>query len=969
MKRALLCLIAAALCLISPALAEEILTLPDGLNRIEAEAFAGDLSISQVVVPEGVLSIGSRAFVGSGLIEITLPESLTQIADDVFEGCETVTAAVIENSYAHEWCKTNHNDYMLVMDYLYTLRDDQIVITAYTGTDADVVIPETIDGMPVVEIAARAFRGNTGLVSVSIPDSVTAIGYRTFEGCVNLESVRMPEALTSIGGECFNSCAKLAEIFIPDKVQFIGNGAFDGCTGLSRVYAEAGQNGATVISLYGIPFIDGRDATLRLFQYATDTGALSLGVSQYLGDGAEYTLPESIGDVTVTGIEADAFEGCETLTKVTLGEGVLTIGSRAFADSGLTEIVLPENLTEIADDAFDGCEGAAFSVVYGSYAHEWCAAKGFSVQFPATSEALFECTVSESGAYITGYTGSDPFVCVPESIGGAAVVNVSLRDNALVETLILPDGMTEIAGNAFENCAALTHVVIPDSVTKIGNWAFANCVSLLEIELPDGITEMEARVFYFCTALERVNLPAGMTSIPYGFLEECSSVTEFEIPDHIVKIETAALKKTGITSIDIPESVTEIGPHAFFGCEGLTEVTVPESVVIVDHDAFAKCTNLVSVSLPENLETLAQYAFWDCASLKELVIPEKVTAVEDWLFSGCTSLERVSIPADVTSIGQNAFYGCESLAEIDLPDGLTFIDCYAFYNCTGLTELSIPSTVITIEDHAFCGCTGLTELVIPEGVEELHHDVFSDCTSLRTVSLPTTLKLLISPLATGAHSSLTYTVIEGSHAHDWCVENELSIRVAAAASSFTYTESDGCATITGYTGASTLAILPTEIDGIPVTAIADGAFSGNTTLREVIIPGCIKTVGANAFSSSKINTVTVQAGVETIGDSAFQYCYSLTGISVGEGVKSIGADAFNNCQYLASVALPDSLASIGDRAFAFCYTLKSLCVPAGVTSIGANAFAACSNLVVTVTENSPAHDYCEANSVSFVLAE
>ena len=178
---------------------------------------------------------------------------------------------------------------------------------------------------------------------------------------------------------------------------------------------------------------------------------------------------------------------------------------------------------------------------------------------------------------------------------------------------------------------------------------------------------------------------------------------------------------------------------------------------------------------------------------------------------------------------------------------------------------------------------------------------------------------------------------------------------------FTFTTKNGEVTITGFTGSRVVEI-PAKIEGLPVRAIGDFAFSGKLHQSNIEIPDSVTSIGSFAFADC-INLMQI-----SIGESAFCGCRSLTSIAIPTGVTSIGRFAFADCTSLTSVTIPDSVTSIEDYAFDSCVSLASVIIPDGVTSIGRSVFGGCTSLTsVTIPANlTGIDDYVFSESTSLV---
>ena len=145
-------------------------------------------------------------------------------------------------------------------------------------------------------------------------------------------------------------------------------------------------------------------------------------------------------------------------------------------------------------------------------------------------------------------------------------------------------------------------------------------------------------------------------------------------------------------------------------CYSLTSVTIPNSVTNIGDSAFEDCAGLTSVTIPNSVTSIGDNVFYGCASLTNVTIRNSVTSIGDYAFYGCTSLTSVTIPNSVTSIGSDAFYGCTNLTKVAIGTGVASIGTQAFYDCTSLTSLTIPSSVTNIGGSAFLNCTNLTSV-------------------------------------------------------------------------------------------------------------------------------------------------------------------------------------------------------------------------------------------------------------------
>ena len=238
----------------------------------------------------------------------------------------------------------------------------------------------------------------------------------------------------------------------------------------------------------------------------------------------------------------------------------------------------------------------------------------------------------------------------------------------------------------------------------------------------------------------------------------------------VTRIYSNAFKKTAITTVIIPDSVTSIGASAFDGCYNLKSITIPDSVTRIGDRAFDGCYSLMRVDI-SNIEAWCNISFGSSSAnplyyakklylnntlVKELVIPDNVTSVGDNAFKHCSSLTSVVIGNGVSSIGYDAFAYCSSLTSVVLGDSVTTIRSCAFFDCSSLTSITIPEG--DIGSKAFYNCSSLMSVIIGDGVTSISASAFSGCDRLRSIAIPDSVTSIGSS-AFEYCSSLTSVVI------------------------------------------------------------------------------------------------------------------------------------------------------------------------------------------------------------------
>ncbi len=887
------------------------------------------------------------------------------------------------------------------------------ILKRYTGRDEMIEIPEGIH-----TIGEGALKGCVSLKKVLLPQGLKYISPDAFKGCRRLEEVVIPEGVTAIGRYAFHRCHALKRILLPLSVQELGECAFLYCDslqeaqvpGVRRFGMAALANGMSLEKLVISRAIE-TDCICDIF-----TGCARVKEIAF-ADGEHYFLPNVVEaasetfflpplmklvvqDIVLRMMEleyrtlirfrinikhVEVPEGIEILAKssfydlrgivdIKLPQSLHLIESRAFRNCiGLTQVILQNDTVLIEKDAFRNCTALRSVQTSDGSVYVFRGLSDIDRIKPGTTQPVL-VPLSEipesvrvihrqvlgnfriSGTILLQYLGAESRVIIPEGI--TRIAEEAFAGIETIDKVILPESLREIGAEAFRGCLLLQTITLPKGLHSIDTGAFTDCVKLLRIEIPDQIHTLPDRIFRHCKALQEVCLPEGLTQIGERAFYGCQS-----------------LKK-----ITLPESLTRIEKMAFYRC-GLREIRIPAATEFIENLAFAK-SNLQKVQIAGGYKTGHHYGidiFGDCTRLKTLILEEGVCHIPDKFAYGCTALTRLILPKTLNSVGRHAVEGSRFLeqwkqhitetentilwngqhleGEVYIPDTVTMIAGGAFYGNTKITAIYLSEQVQSIGAAAFKGCTALQRVVLPSKITHLEPEVFSGCSALEEVFVADSLDKCHFPewqfigerafyqCGNLQQIQLAQTVTIEKEALYGCVALQNTVVNPAL-------WAGECAF------ANTMLAAHLE-NGLFV--VGNLIVSGADCVGDLVIPDGIKGISPYAFSGNRaVNNVLFPESLQWIGEGAFFGCSSLQP-HLPEHLHTIEAHAFEKCCALKEIQC--AAYQIGEAAFAGCAALIRAHLPL-IKRLEKRLFTGCINLETCLCENAEEiQSFCFSNCI------
>ena len=600
----------------------------------------------------------------------------------------------------------------------YALNEDGAsysVIGRGKCSDAELIIPEEYQGLPVTRIGVDAFWNDAIVTSAFIPDTVTVMESYAFNGCGNLVSIRLSNSLTSIIRRTFESCANLASIEIPASVKVIESEAFRYCDKID------------VIIIHN---------TLETIQDDAFYGADSITNAYYTGTEEEWL------NITI-GVNNEVFK------HATMHYNYCTAGE-AHSWQEAT------------------CAKPATCILCGTTTGETVA---HTPGAEATCESAQICTVcKEELAPATGHTEVVDEAVAPTCTAtgltegkSCSVCNKVLVKQEVIEAL--NHDMLDPTCAKPATCARCKYVA-PDALANGHTFVGDNC-SVCGAQKPSEGFEFTKDTDSFYGSYYKITK-----------IGSCAD-TEVIIPDVYERLPVKHIGynvfvRSEITSIVIPESIELIDAFAFNICSNLTELNIPASVIYIDEEAIVSCSALERInvaeanpvyksvdgvvytkdgktlvkypmgkkdevfSIPAGVMNIEEDAFANTVNLKKVILPEGMTKVDVFAFNACASVEEIVLPSTIQEVLGHAFYYCTSLKTINLPEGLHTIHSSAFAHCSSLQEVHLPSTLLALGSSVFAN-SGMRTFIMPNSVVEMGSMTFTNC-PLTTVVIGTGIK-------------------------------------------------------------------------------------------------------------------------------------------------------------------------------------------------------------------------------------
>lgn len=806
-----------------------------------------------------------------------------------------------------------------------TINSDAIdtTIKLVKPGELTIEVPKIIEGGESVkfELPDSYFRFDSetssdsysSVTNVELSRTIDKITDRAFYNCKILKEVILPSNLKEIGEFAFGRCVALTNISIPEGVSVLQEGTFYGCYNMSEVTLPSTLTyiGESCFSYCNdLTYVDLPQGLLEI-----DSNAFA-----YCDNLTSITIPDS-----VTYIGHYAFHDCPNIKSITIGSGT-TLDSSIFNDVTI-------NYDDIHWEGHDALELRSYGVTIADI-----------VRNPEGYE-IFQNRVIGRWDYAYNITQ----VNLPNTV--TAINDNVFEDCYRMQTLNMPEGLESIGVEAFSNCTALSSITIPSTVTYIGTDAFKGC-RIRGLENVSWIGHSDFDISDYGGIAYDVQVIDGMV-IEGDTLTGCvGSLTEAVIPNQVKIIDVDAFAgQHNLTSVTLPSGLTYIDGEAFYGTS-ITEITIPSGVTTIRNDAFMNCQNLKTVNILSPNVDLAENAFGNC-----YLDRNNISWVDHEIPTDFGGAYMVTEQNDGLLMRENAVCKCRAFAtDVTIPNTVTNINRYAFSGIQSLSSVTIPSSIVNIEQGAFGGCTNLTSIRIPNSEATIAQDAFENCDNLDTIYFDGSVIYPYDDDETyGPFSANNAIVLPTNNIDGLQIENGIIKGCARYISNLVIPNTVTAIGPKAFGEKRIWQSLYNTFSAVTipdsVISIGGSAFEGMSTLQTANIPSSVTEFGFGIFRSTGLKDITISEGVTCIPSGMFSICKKLTSVTLPSTINKIDSSAFSSCGSLSGINIPTSVTVIQEGAFGSCNSLTSITIPNGVSSIPNDCFFQCGSLSeITIPE-------------------
>ena len=853
--------------------------------------FANCLSLKQIEFPVTLTKIGEGSLMKTN-IEVFAFDLITEIRGFAFESCKKLMKVDLSNS-----------DVKILSESVFS---NCISLN-------EIILPRKLEA-----IFPKALEG-TAILSFSIPQTVSQVGFACLCNCFNLKNVDFSKSnMKEIPDKILANCSHIQTILLSNTITSIGESAFEGC---------------------GLRSIDLSKSLLENISAKSFKDCKSLHTINF---------PQSLKK-----IGEECFCGSLINRNLDLSQTFLSqIPSKAFYSSNISIINFPRYLTDIHHSAFQYCSNL-ITINLPMKLRE-ISSSSFANCLNLTSADFSRTSLSyiPTRAFYCCYNLTS--ILLPDSI---RVIESEAFSSTMISKINFPQNLEKINNLAFSNCKSLNVLDLSKSqVSSIESGSFTNCTSLSQIYFSNCTLENIGLMCFCSTAIETLIL-GKVQLLSVGSFANCKQLKSVDLTQSTLKSINESMFSgcISLSFIKWPIHLQVIDKFAFQNT-GFSSLTLPKTLQLIKNGAFSICFNLTNVDLTlTNLTKLPKNCFYNSSNLLNVSLPKSILAINSHCFS-FTAIEFISFPEKIELL-RDSFENCHHLKEINLSNTQVYVlESGLFRNCFELSKLILPEQLDEIKENVFTN-TSITEIKIPYDCK-LNPDVFYD-TNLVTIDLSET-EFTEIPKNLFANTKKLKTIIFPNtlkKINDNVFLNsfitELTIPNVNEISRYAFT----CPKLKKIDlSKSNIEVFPPflfakcpELENIsfPVTLadISANAFQG-TMVHEIIFPESVLTIEEESFYNClQLEYVDMsKTKIKLIDDRAFYNCMKLKRVSWPKELSEIGSDAFANSG-ITSIILPSSLSILGESCFSQCIYLQKIDFShSQVTDIPTNLFFNCRSL-------------------------